>query len=110
LVGTMLFIALVINPIMVFIATRKNPYTLVFTVLKESGVTAFFTISSAANIPVNMNLAEKLNLNKDTYAVSIPLVATINIAGAAVTISVLSMAAAHTLGVKVRSEERRVGE
>ena len=101
LVGTMLFIALVMNPIMVFIATRKNPYPLVFTVLKESGVTAFFTRSSAANIPVNMNLAEKLNLNKDTYAVSIPLGATINMAGAAVTISVLSMAAAHTLGVKV---------
>lgn|SRR5690625_418836 len=101
LVGTMLFIALVMNPIMVFIATRKNPYPLVFTVLKESGVTAFFTRSSAANIPVNMNLAEKLKLNKDTYAVSIPLGATINMAGAAVTISVLSMAAAHTLGVKV---------
>ena len=101
LVATMLFIALVVNPLIVFIATRRNPYPLVFTCLRESGVTAFFTRSSAANIPVNMALAEKLKLNKDTYAVSIPLGATINMAGAAVTISVLSMAAAHTLDVKV---------
>lgn len=101
LVGTMLFIALVVNPIIVFIATRRNPYPLIFIALRESGMTAFFTRSSAANIPVNMALAEKLNLNKDTYAVSIPLGATINMAGAAVTISILSMAAAHTLDVKV---------
>lgn len=101
LVGTILFIALIVNPLIVFIATRQNPYPLVFTALRVSGMTAFFTRSSAANIPVNMALAEKLNLNKDTYAVSIPLGATINMAGAAVTISILSMAAAHTLGVKV---------
>ncbi|HLR42016.1 MAG TPA: serine/threonine transporter SstT [Pseudogracilibacillus sp.] len=101
LVGTMLFIALVMNPFIVFIATRRNPYPLVLLTLRESGITAFFTRSSAANIPVNMALAEKLKLNKDTYAVSIPLGATINMAGAAVTISILSMAAAHTLDVKV---------
>lgn len=101
LVSTMLFIAFIVNPLIVFIATRKNPYPLVLTCLRESGITAFFTRSSAANIPVNMQLAEKLNLNKDTYAVSIPIGATINMAGAAVTISVLSMAAAHTLDVKV---------
>jgi len=101
LVSTMLFIAFIINPLIVFIVTRKNPYPLVLTCLRESGITAFFTRSSAANIPVNMQLAEKLRLNKDTYAVSIPIGATINMAGAAVTISVLSMAAAHTLGVEV---------
>lgn len=101
LVGTMLFLALVVNPIIVFIYTRRNPYPLVFTTLKESGITAFFTRSSAANIPVNMKLCEKLNLDKDTYAVSIPLGATINMGGAAVTISILSLAAAHTLGVEV---------
>lgn len=78
LVGTMFFIALVINPLLVFIVARRNPYPLVFASLKESGVAAFFTRSSAANIPVNMALAEKLGLNKDTYAISIPLGATIN--------------------------------
>ena len=101
LVGTMFFVALVVNPLIVFIVARRNPYPLVLTSLKESGVTAFFTRSSAANIPVNMALAEKLKLDKDTYAVSIPLGATINMAGAAVTISVLTMATAHTLGVEV---------
>lgn len=101
LVATMFFIALVVNPLLVFIVARRNPYPLVFASLKESGTTAFFTRSSAANIPVNMALAEKLKLNKDTYAVSIPLGATINMGGAAVTISILTMAAAHTLGVEV---------
>ncbi|WP_342472035.1 serine/threonine transporter SstT [Metasolibacillus sp. FSL H7-0170] len=101
LVATMFFIALVINPLIVFIVTRRNPYPLVLTCLKESGITAFFTRSSAANIPVNMALAEKLKLDKDTYAISIPLGATINMAGAAVTISVLTMATAHTLGIEV---------
>lgn len=101
LVLTMLFVALVINPLIVFITARRNPYPLVLTSLKESGITAFFTRSSAANIPVNMALAEKLNLNRDTYAISIPLGATINMGGAAVTISILTMAAAHTLGVQV---------
>lgn len=101
LVGTMFFLALVVNPLLVFIVARRNPYPLVFASLKESGLAAFFTRSSAANIPVNMALAEKLGLNKDTYAISIPLGATINMGGAAVTISILTMAAAHTLGVEV---------
>ncbi|KXG77995.1 serine/threonine transporter SstT [Thermotalea metallivorans] len=101
LVGTMLFVALVVNPIIVFASIRKNPYPLVFKCLKESGITAFFTRSSAANIPVNMSLCEKLGLDKDTYSVSIPLGATINMAGASVTISVLTLAAVHTLGIEV---------
>lgn len=101
LIGCMIFVALIINPIIVFVTTRKNPYPLVFTVLKESGITAFFTRSSAANIPVNMQLCEKLGLNKDTYSVSIPLGATINMAGAAVTISVLTLSAVNTLGIQV---------
>lgn len=101
LVGCMFFIALVVNPIIVFINIRKNPYPLVFKCLRESGITAFFTRSSAANIPVNMSLCEKLNLDEDTYSVSIPLGATINMAGAAVTISVLTLAAVHTLGIQV---------
>lgn len=101
LVGCMLFIALVVNPIIVAIMKRENPYPLVFKCLRESGVTAFFTRSSAANIPVNMNLAEKLGLHKDTYSVTLPLGATINMAGAAITINVLTLAAAHTLGVSV---------
>lgn len=101
LVGSMLFVAFIINPIIVFVVTRKNPYPLVLKALRESGVTAFFTRSSAANIPVNMQLCEKLGLNKDTYAVAIPLGATINMAGAAVTISVLTLATAHTLGIEV---------
>ena len=101
LVGSMLFIALIVNPLLVFIYTRKNPYPLVLTCLKESGITAFFTRSSAANIPVNMRLCKKLGLHEDTYSVSIPLGATINMAGAAVTISVLTLAAVHTLGIEV---------
>ncbi|MDC7699049.1 serine/threonine transporter SstT [Vogesella indigofera] len=101
LVGAMLFIALVVNPLIVGVTLRRNPYPLVFTCLRESGVTAFFTRSSAANIPVNMNLCKKLGLNEDTYSVSIPLGATINMAGAAITISVLSLAAVHTLGITV---------
>ena len=101
LVGAMLFIALVVNPLIVGLTIRRNPFPLVFTCLRESGVTAFFTRSSAANIPVNMHLCKKLGLNEDTYAVSIPLGATINMAGAAITISVLSLAAVHTLGIHV---------
>ena len=101
LIGSMLFIALVMNPIIVAVMTRKNPYPLVFTCLRESGVTAFFTRSSAANIPVNMNLARKLGLSEDTYSVSIPLGSAINMAGAAITINILTLAAAHTLGIEV---------
>ncbi|ELA09588.1 serine/threonine transporter SstT [Moraxella macacae 0408225] len=101
LVGSMLFIALVINPLIVFVKTRKNPYPLVFTCLRESGITAFFTRSSAANIPVNMNLAAKLGLHKDTYSVAIPLGAIMNMAGAAITINVMALSAAHTLGMNV---------
>lgn len=101
LVGAMLFIALVVNPLIVFVRTRRNPYPLVFTCLRESGLTAFFTRSSAANIPVNMNLARKLGLHEDTYSVTIPLGATINMAGAAITINVMTLAAAHTLGIPV---------
>ncbi len=101
LVGCMLFVALVINPIIVFVLLRKNPYPLVFRCLKESGLTAFFTRSSAANIPVNMQLCEKLGLDKDMYSVAIPLGATINMDGAAITIAVMTLAAAHTLGIAV---------
>lgn len=101
LVGSMAFIALVVNPLIVFLKTRKNPYPLVFTCLKESGITAFFTRSSAANIPVNLNLAKKLGLHEDTYSITIPLGATINMAGAAITINVMTLAAAHTLGIHV---------
>lgn len=101
LVGVMLIVALVINPLLVAIVARRNPYPLVFLALRESGLTAFFTRSSAANIPVNMRLSEKLGLNPNTYAVSIPLGATINMAGAAVTIAVLSLATVHTLGIEV---------
>lgn len=101
LVLCMLFIALVVNPIMVFVCTRKNPYPLVLRALKDSGLTAFFTRSSAANIPVNMELCRRLGLDKDNYSVSIPLGATINMAGAAVTISVMAMCAAYTVGLSV---------
>lgn len=101
LLGTMFFMALVVNPLIVFVNIRKNPYPLVFRCLEESGLTAFFTRSSAANIPVNMRLCESLGLDKDTYSVSIPLGATINMAGAAVTISVLTLAAVNTLGIQV---------
>jgi serine/threonine transporter len=101
LVGSMLIMALLVNPLIVWLKTRKNPYPIVLTALRESGVTAFFTRSSAANIPVNLALCERLNLEKDTYAVSIPLGATINMGGAAITITVLTLAAAHTLGIQV---------
>lgn len=101
LIGCMVFVALVVNPLIVFVNIRKNPYPLVFKCLRESGITAFFTRSSAANIPVNMGLCENLGLDKDTYSVSIPLGATINMAGASVTISVMSLAAVHTLGIQV---------
>ena len=99
LVACMLFIALVTNPLIAFIAFRKNPYPLVLRCLKDSGITAFFTRSSAANIPVNMSLCERLGLDRNNYSVSIPLGATINMAGAAVTITVMAMAAAHTIGL-----------
>lgn len=101
LVGTMLFIAFVTNPIIVFIKTKSNPFPLIFTCIKESGITAFFTRSSAANIPVNMNLCKKLNLDENTYSVSIPLGATTNMAGAAVTITVLTLATVNTLGITI---------
>ncbi|WP_273970403.1 serine/threonine transporter SstT [Cedecea neteri] len=101
LLGCMFGVALIINPLLVFITTRRNPYPLVLACLRESGVTAFFTRSSAANIPVNMSMCQKMNLDRDTYSVSIPLGATINMAGAAITITVLTLAAVHTLGVPV---------
>ncbi|MDG2392413.1 MAG: serine/threonine transporter SstT, partial [Thalassotalea sp.] len=101
LVSSMLIIALVVNPLIVYLVTRTNPYPLVFTCLRESGITAFFTRSSAANIPVNMALCKKLDLHEDTYSVSIPLGATINMAGAAITITVLTLAAAHTLNINI---------
>lgn len=101
LVGVMFVDALIVNPIIVYAGTRENPYPLVLRCLKDSGITAFFTRSSAANIPVNMELCEKLGLDKDTYSISIPLGATINMGGAAITISVLSLAAANTLGIAV---------
>jgi len=101
LLGSMAFMALVVNPTITFIMIKQNPYPLVFRCLKRSGITAFFTRSSAANIPVNMELCEELGLDKDMYSVSIPLGATINMAGAAITISVLTLAAVHTLGIRV---------
>lgn len=101
LVGTMLIMALVVSPAIIFLYLRCNPYPLVFRCLKESGLTAFFTRSSAANIPVNMALCEKLGLDKDMYSVSIPLGATINMDGAAITITIMTLAAANTLGIQV---------
>ena len=101
LVGTMLLMVLVFGPLVIFIYLRRNPYPLVYRCFKESGVTAFFTRSSAANIPVNMQLCEKLGLDKDIYSVSIPLGATINMNSAAVTITVMAMAAANTLGIQI---------
>ena len=101
LVGCMLIVALIVNPLIVYVCIRKNPYKLVLRCLRESGITAFFTRSSAANIPVNMALCESLNLNEDNYSVSIPLGATINMAGAAITISVMALAAVNTLGMSV---------
>ncbi|WP_044470280.1 serine/threonine transporter SstT [Mannheimia massilioguelmaensis] len=101
LIGTMLFSAFVINPILVYWKIRKNPYPLVWMCTRESGLTAFFTRSSAANIPVNISLAKRLNLDEETYSVSIPLGANINMAGAAITITILTLAAVHTLGIEV---------
>lgn len=101
LVGAMLFDALVVNPIIVYVNIRRNPYPLILKCLKDSGITAFFTRSSAANIPVNMKLCDELGLDKDTYSISIPLGATINMGGASVTIAILSLAAAFTLGIEV---------
>lgn len=101
LIGCMLFVALIINPLIVYCKIRSNPYPLVFTCLSESGIYAFFTRSSAANIPVNLKLCQKLGLDPDTYSISIPLGATVNMAGAAVTITVLTLAAVNTLGVAV---------
>lgn len=101
LVGCMLVVALVVDPLIVFVCLRRNPYPLVFKCFKESGVTAFFTRSSAANIPINMNLCEKLGLEKDFYSVSIPLGATINMDGAAITITVMALAVANTMGISV---------
>ena len=101
LLGAFFSVALIMNPIIVYLNIHRNPYPLVWTTLKESGLYAFFTRSSAANIPVNLSLCERLGLNKDTYSISIPLGATVNMSGAAITIAVLSLAAAHTLGITV---------
>ncbi len=101
LLSAMLIMALIMNPFIAWLAMRRNPYPLVFTALRESGLTAFFTRSSAANIPVNLALCERLGLERDTYSVSIPLGATINMSGAAVTITVLTLATTHTLGIVV---------
>lgn len=101
LVGSMAFVALIMNPIIVFLCIRKNPYPLVFKCLAKSFITAFFTRSSAANIPVNMELCEELGLDEEQYSISIPLGATINMAGAAITISVMALSAAYTVGIDV---------
>ena len=101
LIGSMAFVALVVNPIIVWFCIRRNPYPLTWLTLRESGVTAFFTRSSAANIPVNLNLCRRLNLDEGTFSISIPLGATINMAGAAITITVLTLSAAFSLGVTV---------
>lgn len=101
LVGSMAFVAFIMNPIIVFLCIRKNPYPLVFKCLTRSFITAFFTRSSAANIPVNMELCEELGLDENTYSVSIPLGATVNMAGAAITISVMALSAANTVGITV---------
>jgi len=101
LLGCMIVVALIANPLIVWVKTRRNPYPIVFTALRESGMVAFFTRSSAANIPVNLALCARLDLEEDTYAVSIPLGATINMGGAAITITVLTLAAVHTLGINV---------
>lgn len=101
LLGAMAFVALVLNPFIVWVATHDNPYPLTFMVLRESGVSAFFTRSSAANIPVNMDICRRLKLPESTYAISIPVGSTINMAGAAVTITVITLSAAHSLGIQV---------
>ncbi len=103
LVATMLLMALVVNPLIVLAVTRRNPYPIVLRCLEESGITAFFTRSSAANIPVNLALAKKLGISEELYAVTIPIGATINMAGAAITITVLTLAAVQTLGIEVSS-------
>jgi serine/threonine transporter len=101
LIGTMLFVAFVVNPLIVYWQLRRNPFPLVMTCLRESGITAFFTRSSAANIPVNLDLCKRLGLHEDTYSVAIPLGATINMSGAAITITIMTLAAVHTLGIQV---------
>lgn len=101
LLGCMLFVALVLNPFLVWCCIRKNPYPLTIATLRESGVMAFFTRSSAANIPVNLGMCRRLNLDEGTYSITIPLGATINMAGAAITITVLTLAAAHSLNIEV---------
>ncbi len=101
LLGCMLAMALLVNPLLVFLAMRRNPYPLVFTCLKESGITAFFMRSSAANIPVNMELCRRMNLDEETYPVTIPIGATVNMAGAAITITVMTLTAVNTLGIDV---------
>ena len=101
LIGGYAFVALIINPLVIYINTRKNPYPLIFACLRESAVYAFFTRSSAANIPVNMALCKRLGLNPDIYSITIPLGCTINMSGAAITISVMALATAHTLGIAV---------
>ncbi|GIZ13166.1 serine/threonine transporter SstT [Pseudomonas sp. NCCP-436] len=101
MVGCMLIMALLINPLLMYLKLRRNPYPLLLTILRESAITAFFTRSSAANIPVNLRLCEKLRLDRETYSITIPLGATINMAGAAVTISVMALATTHTLGIPV---------
>ncbi|MFR7747197.1 MAG: serine/threonine transporter SstT [Eggerthellaceae bacterium] len=101
LLGSMFFVLFIVYPFLSFLCIRKNPYPLLFRCIKDSGTTAFFTRSSAANIPVNMELCRRLGLSKDTYSVSIPLGATVNMGGAAVTITVMAMAAAHTMGIAI---------
>ncbi|MCE2027744.1 serine/threonine transporter SstT [Sessilibacter corallicola] len=101
LLASMLLVALVVNPLIAFVKLRRNPYPLIFTCLKESGITAFFTRSSAANIPVNLELCRRLKLNEELYSVSIPLGANVNMAGAAITITVMTLAAVNTLGIEV---------
>ncbi len=101
LVGSMLIIALIVNPLIVYMVTKKNPYLLVFTCLKESGITAFFTRSSAANVPINLALCKKLDLHEDTYSISIPLGSAINMAGAAITVTVLTLATANSLDIVI---------
>lgn len=101
LLASMAIVALVVNPLLLWLKTRRNPYPIVFTALRESGITAFFTRSSAANVPVNLALAERLGFDKNIYAVTIPLGATINMGGAAITITTLTLAAVHTLGIEV---------
>ena len=101
LVGSMLIIALIVNPLIVYMVTKKNPYPLVFTCLKESGITAFFTRSSAANVPINLALCKKLDLHEDTYSISIPLGSAINMAGAAITVTVLTLATANSLDIVI---------